>query len=55
VALKALGLGSPFIGTIFSAHTHESVARLERSDFIACIVEAEIGVRLLPRVRRARR
>jgi 2-keto-4-pentenoate hydratase len=45
-ALQTLGLRAPFVGPIFSARTHASRAVLSRSDFMACIVEAEIGVRL---------
>jgi 2-keto-4-pentenoate hydratase len=44
--LARLNLDSPFVGPIFSARTYEPAATLKRADFIACIVEAEIGVRI---------
>ncbi len=45
-ALAALGLDAPFTGPIFSARCFPSLAHVARSDFVVCIVEAEIGVRL---------
>ena len=45
-AQQALGLAAPFTGPIFSARSHQSPAVLQRGEFMACIVEAEIGVRL---------
>lgn len=45
-ALKALGLDAPFTGPIFSARSCESGAVLHRADFLVCIVEAEVAVRL---------
>ncbi len=44
--LARLNLDSPFVGPIFSSRTYESPALLHRADFIACIVETEIGVRI---------
>lgn len=44
--LTKLNLDSPFRGPIFSASTHQSPAVLRRADFIVCIIEAEIGVRI---------
>lgn len=45
-ALQALGLAGPFTGPIFSARSQESPGLFKRADFLACIVEAEIAVRL---------
>jgi 2-keto-4-pentenoate hydratase len=44
--LAALGMSGPFKGPIFSAFAHASPARLRRDGFFACVVEAEIAVRL---------
>ncbi len=44
--LARLNLDSPFVGPIFSSRTYESPANLRRADFIACIIETEIGVRI---------
>lgn len=43
-SLAALGLPSPFRGPIFSSFTWISPARIQRADFLVCIVETEIGV-----------
>lgn len=43
-AFAALGIASPFLGPIFSAFTWPSPARIERADFLVCIIEAEIGM-----------
>lgn len=45
-ALSALGLDSPFTGPLLSARHHASPARVARSDFNVCVIEAEIAVRL---------
>ena len=45
-AMQALGLSSPFTGPIFSARHHPSGARVARSLFHVCVIEAEIGVRI---------
>ena len=45
-ALARLNLVGPFRGPIFSARMHQSAAVLRRSDFIVCIIEAEIGVKI---------
>lgn len=45
-ALNALRLAAPFTGPIFSARSQESPGLFNRADFMACIVEAEIAVRL---------
>jgi 2-keto-4-pentenoate hydratase len=45
-ALKSLGLDSPFTGPIFSARSARGPAVMQRGDFLACILEAEVGVRL---------
>lgn len=44
--LARLNLENPFVGPIFSSRTSLSPAVLRRADFIACIIEAEIGVRI---------
>lgn len=43
-AFAALGIDSPFLGPIFSAFTWVSPARIQRADFLICIIEAEIGM-----------
>lgn len=45
-AVVAMGLTGPLRGPIFSAFTQASPARLRRSGFFVCAVEAEIAVRL---------
>lgn len=44
--LRNLGLASPFRGPLFSARSYASGVRLPRADFLTCIIEAEVGVRL---------
>lgn len=44
--LARLNLDGPFVGPIFSSRTYGSPAVLHRDDFIVCIIEAEIGVRI---------
>ena len=45
-ALQRLGLAAPLLGPILRGRSHASGVRLPRSDFLACILEAEIGVEL---------
>jgi 2-keto-4-pentenoate hydratase len=45
-ALARLGLEHPFVGPVFSARTHAQPATLPRSDFVVCVVEVELAVRM---------
>lgn len=45
-ALERLGLRAPLIGPILRSRRHTSGATLPRSDFMVCVVEAEVGFRL---------
>lgn len=45
-AMQKLGLDRPFHGPMLSARVFESPASLPFDDFIVCVVEAELGVRL---------
>ena len=45
-AMARLGLERPFLGPLFSARTCAQPAKLARADFVVCIVEAELAVRL---------
>jgi 2-keto-4-pentenoate hydratase len=45
-ALERLGLQAPLLGPILRRRSHASGVTLQRADFLACILEAEIGVRL---------
>ena len=45
-ALARLGLARPFVGPIFSAFTHASGVTLPRAEFLRCVIEAEVAVRL---------
>ncbi len=44
--LERLGLRAPLIGPILRSRHHRSGATLPRSDFMVCVVEAEVGFRL---------
>lgn len=44
-AMARLGLARPFTGPVFSAAMIAGPARLPRSDFLACVIEAEVAVR----------
>lgn len=44
--LARLNLDRPFHGPIFSSRMYETPAVLQRTNFIACIIEVEIGVRI---------
>lgn len=44
--LARLNLDSPFVGPIFSSRTYDAPVVLRRADFIACIIETEIGIRI---------
>lgn len=45
-ALERLGLQAPLTGPILRSRQHSSGTTLGRSDFLVCVVEAEIGLRL---------
>ncbi|HMN79838.1 MAG TPA: fumarylacetoacetate hydrolase family protein [Burkholderiaceae bacterium] len=45
-ALERLGLRAPLTGPILRSRRHSSGTLLARRDFLACVVEAEIGLRL---------
>lgn len=45
-AMARLGLERPFVGPLFSARTFAQPVTLPRADFVACIVEVELAVRL---------
>jgi 2-keto-4-pentenoate hydratase len=45
-ALQRLGLRAPLLGPILRGHAHASGVSLPRGKFLACILEAEIGVLL---------